>query len=227
VSVIPIPAASLIVTRDLGDGPEILLLKRSARSRFMPEAYVFPGGAIDAADSSDRTSRICRLDDAEASRKLGLRSGGLTYFVAAVRETFEESGLLLAYDSTGQIVDFRAWEGASFEQGLAEACERYHWCLAVDRLRYFAHWITPSEFSRRFDTRFFIAPASAHQNTAISSDEMTEFVWRTPTQALADNAAGRLRILEPTATMVAELACFASLDTLFDWVEQERVITAR
>ncbi|HEY2145869.1 MAG TPA: hypothetical protein VGH12_07370, partial [Steroidobacteraceae bacterium] len=107
--VIPRDASTTIFVRDGAAKPEVLLLKRGARAKFMPNAHVFAGGAVDASDASDEIYGLCSgLDDGRASERLGLPSAGLRHFVAAVREAFEECGLLLAYDSSGRWVNLAA-----------------------------------------------------------------------------------------------------------------------
>jgi 8-oxo-dGTP pyrophosphatase MutT (NUDIX family) len=92
----PRPAATLLLLRDTGSAPEVFMLQRTSKAAFLPGAFVFPGGALDPDDSSERAARRVRgLDDAQASARLGLASGGLAYWVAAARECFEESGILL------------------------------------------------------------------------------------------------------------------------------------
>ena len=99
-------AATTIVVRARATQPEILLLKRGEHARFMPNAYVFAGGALDLNDESADVYRLCKgLDDGRASDQLKVPSNGLRFFVAAVREAFEECGLLFAYDSRGDVVD--------------------------------------------------------------------------------------------------------------------------
>src|SRR5579872_1610084 len=104
--VTPRLAATTILVRPRGIQPEILLLKRGEHARFMPNAYVFAGGALDLDDESGAVYALCQgLDDGRASERLNLPSNGLRFFVAAVREAFEECGLLLAYDPRGEVVD--------------------------------------------------------------------------------------------------------------------------
>src|SRR5882762_4510663 len=104
--VTPRLAATTILVRACGTQPELLLLKRGEHARFMPNAHVFAGGALDTNDEDADVYALCKgLDDAGASEKLQLSSNGLRFFVAAVREAFEECGLLLAYDSHGEMVD--------------------------------------------------------------------------------------------------------------------------
>src|ERR1700749_1840121 len=104
--VTPRLASTTILVRARGTQPELLLLKRGERARFMPNAYVFAGGALDLNDESADVYALCQgLDDGLASELLELPCNGLRFFVAAVREAFEECGLLLAYDERGKIVD--------------------------------------------------------------------------------------------------------------------------
>jgi len=164
--VAPTPASTLILVRPGGSAPEILLLKRGADARFMPNAHVFAGGAVDADDGSEDAYRQCaHFDDRQASARLNLASGGLRFFIAAIREAFEESGLLLAYDRTGNIADLSGWTEQQLHAvrsqlgarqiSLAALCRSHGWTLAAHQLAFFSHWVTPPSSSRRFDTRFF------------------------------------------------------------------------
>src|SRR3974390_3121773 len=111
IDVTPRLAATTIFVRARGRVPEILLLKRGENARFMPNAYVFAGGALESNDATEDVYHLCQgLDDRGASEQLKLPSNGLRYFVAAAREAFEECGLLLAYDARGDLVDLSAWD---------------------------------------------------------------------------------------------------------------------
>ena len=111
----PQPAATVTLVRDAPHGLEVLMLQRSHSLKFMPGVYVFPGGALDAADSSPEMHALCTgLEDEAASLALGVERGGLAYWVAAIREAFEEAGILLAYDTSGSMVSLNG-----------EAAERY------------------------------------------------------------------------------------------------------
>ncbi|MGH8702535.1 MAG: MBL fold metallo-hydrolase, partial [Burkholderiales bacterium] len=102
---VPSPAATVTLIRDAPRGLEVLMLKRSLSLAFMPGVHVFPGGALDAGDDAPGLHALCvGLDDSAASRALGLERGGLAYWIAAIREAFEEAGILLAYDAGGGIV---------------------------------------------------------------------------------------------------------------------------
>jgi 8-oxo-dGTP pyrophosphatase MutT (NUDIX family) len=233
--VLPFPAATLIIARPGARVPEILLLKRSAAARFMPNAYVFPGGAVDEADASEEIYRLCTgVTDVAASEGLNLPRDGLRFLVAAVREAFEECGLLYAYDCSGRIVSFEQVDVALLDRqrtqlqqggaGLARLCTAHAWRLAVDQLVYFAHWITPVNLPRRFDTRFFIARSPEHQVASLVSAEMSDICWIGAREALAQHAEGQLQLMHATRTLLGEIAPFDAIDTLLDYAGRPRKI---
>jgi 8-oxo-dGTP pyrophosphatase MutT (NUDIX family) len=223
----PIPASTLILVRPRGRAPEILLLKRSARAAFMPSAHVFAGGAVDSADAA-AGSHLCPVfGDAEASGRLNVSQGGLRHYLAAIRESFEESGILHATDHTGDLVDLSARPQSELHElrsqlsagqtDLASLCRRQSWRLAPECLHFFSHWITPPGTHRRFDTRFFIAAAPPRQTASLAGNEMSELVWRTPAEALAQHAAGQLLLMLPTHAVLSEMAQFGDVDSLLEF----------
>jgi len=220
----PRPSATLVVVRDGAAGVEVLLSRRAERGDHNSGAWVFPGGLLD---TSDRAAHHCcaGLDDAAASARLGVDAHGLDYYVAAVRECFEESGLLYALDAQGALLEFDAglaeriapWRGALHrgERTLAELCETFGVRLAVDRLAYLSHWITPPIRPKRFDTRFFIAQAP-HQQTALhDGTEMVEQLWVRPADALAERAT--LKLLTPTQKTLELIARHERVAPLLAW----------
>jgi 8-oxo-dGTP pyrophosphatase MutT (NUDIX family) len=232
--VMPRLAATTILVRARGIQPEILLLKRGAHARFMPNAYVFAGGALDLDDESADVYRMCRgLDDDRASECLKVPSNGLRFFVAAVREAFEECGLLLAYDSRGDVVDLNLWDEGQLREmrlqmssgklSLAELCLKNGWRLAVDKLAFFSHWITPPG-RLRFDTRFFLCSVPPNQTASLVGNEMSELVWRTAAEALAEHASKQLLLMYPTRAILKEIAAMSGIDELFDFAGRPRDI---
>ena len=218
--VVPRPAATLIVVRDGTAGMEVLLLRRVERSGDRSSgAFVFPGGTLDAADGRWHAQCI-GLDDAQASRRLDVASGGLDYYVAAIRECFEEAGVLLACDAAGELAVLDAHEVRTVEAlraqlrrgeiGLGELCQRLSLRLAADRLAYHSHWLTPPGLPKRFDTRFFIARMPPRQTAALHSDETLEHCWMRPSQAL--ERAAELRLPNPTRRTLQSIAAFVSAD---------------
>ena len=230
-AVVPRPAATVMVVRD---GPhvaaplEVLMLRRSLHADFVGGAHVFPGGAVDPGDGGAGASWPVRgLDDEVASATLGVSTGGLAYWVAAVRECFEEAGLLYACGVDGAPVDFadpgvaarfarhRAALNAR-ERSFVEVCESEGLRLSLDALRYFAHWITPEGSSRRYDTRFFVAPAPAGQTPAHDAGETISDVWVRPAKALASHRAGEMELILPTIRNLQAIGRFATTAELLD-----------
>jgi 8-oxo-dGTP pyrophosphatase MutT (NUDIX family) len=232
--VTPRLAATTILVRPRGTQPEILLLKRGEHARFMPNAYVFAGGALDRNDESADVYALCKgLDDGRASAQLKLPSNGLRFFVAAVREAFEECGLLLAYDAHGEVVDLSLWDESHLretrlrisagELSFAELCLTHGWRLAVDKLAFFSHWITPPG-RLRFDTRFFLCSAPPNQAASLAGNEMSELVWRTAAEALTEHANKQLLLMYPTRAILKEIAAMRGIEELFDFAGRPRVI---
>ena len=232
--VTPRLAATTILVRARADQPEILLLKRGEHARFMPNAYVFAGGALDLADESAEVYGLCQgLDDELASGQLALPSNGLRFFVAAVREAFEECGLLLAYDDRRDIADLSSWDESRLREtrlkiatgrlGFAELCRAQGWRLAVDKLAFFSHWITPPG-SVRFDTRFFLSSVPPRQTASLAGNEMSQLVWRTAAEALAEHASKKLLLMYPTRAILEEIAALRGIDELFDYASRPRTI---
>ena len=213
-------AASLIVLRDSPRGMEVLLLRRAEKADDQNSgASVFPGGVVDTHDRS--LHLMCKgLDDAAASTRLGLPDGGLDYYAAAVRECFEEAGILFASDGEGRVVELdrlphgrlEAMRHAA-EQGtdaLLAMCEAQGWLLAVDRLAYFSHWLTPPGMPRRFDTRFFVAQMPSAQDVKPDGREIVAHMWLKPAEAV-DPARG-LKLMNVTRRTLEQLARWGSVE---------------
>ena len=228
----PRAAATLVVVRDAAVGIEVLLLRRAERGDLNSGAWVFPGGMVEVGDR-DVHAWCAGVDDAAASQRLGLPGGGLDYYVAAVRECFEEAGLLFALDADGAMLSERAdaasaelaaWRGPLHrgERRLADLCAQHGLRLAMDRLVYFSHWLTPPGRPKRFDTRFFIAEAPATQVATHDDTEMVEQQWMRPADALAQAAA--LKLMTPTLKTIEALARFDSVAALMAWARVPREI---
>jgi len=226
-------AATVMLVRD-GDDPtaslEVLMVRRNPQSAFVGGAYVFPGGAVDPADGGTDAQAFCQgRDDAEASEILGLVSGGLAYWVAALRECFEEAGVLLAY--SGAEVGSRRLlsladqgDAARFarhrldvnagRRRFLDACSEEGLSLAVDRVHYFAHWITPYGAPRRYDTRFFVAAAPSEQTPAHDAGETIAAMWMRPADALARHRAGEIELIFPTIRNLQAIGRFSHSEAL-------------
>ena len=216
-------AATVMLVRDRADGSgmEVFMLRRNLNSDFVGGAYVFPGGAVDEADRHADLEAVCRgRSDDQASVLLGVDRGGLAYWVAAIRECFEEAGVLLAYvGDSDDVVSFKDPEVAerfnvhrkgvdSGEVRLLEVCDREDLRLAVDQIHYFSHWITPVGPPRRYDTRFFVAAAPPEQVPLHDDRETIANTWIQPQEALDRHAAGEFEIIFPTIKNLEAIARF-------------------
>jgi 8-oxo-dGTP pyrophosphatase MutT (NUDIX family) len=188
--------------------------------------YVFPGGRVDGVDGADEIAPFCRgLDDVTASAKLGIDHGGLAYWVAAVRECFEEAGVLLAAPRHGGPLQLRnedRHEVHDSSLSLVELCRRDDLVLDLAGTHYVDHWITPVGEQRRFDTRFFLTEMPADQEPLHDERETVDSIWVRPAEALRMQQAGELMMMPPTmanlrflaphATAAAALAAGAAVD---------------
>lgn len=205
------------------------MLRRNPSSEFVPGQFVFPGGAVDPADRDDPAlADVCvGLDDRAASAALGLEGGGLAYWVAAVRECFEEAGVLLGRrdGATIPFVDpdivqrFEAHRQDVYDGRLrlAEMCVNEGILLDVSDLRYVSHWITPVGPPRRFDTRFFIAHAPEGQQPLHDGGETVESVWITPAEAMRAHTEGRFEMILPTVANLKPLLGLSTVAEVMSW----------
>jgi len=217
------PAATVMLVRDEPESGalEVLMVRRNLRSDFVGGAYVFPGGAVDPADGGTEAEAACvGRSDAEASTLLG-QPGGLAYWVAVVRETFEEAGLLLAERTDGPgLLSGDPEEEAGFIAARAEVnagtlrfldlCRRERLLLTVGDIHYFAHWITPRGAPRRFDTRFCVAAAPPGQIAAHDAGETIAEVWISPDAALAGHREGAFEMIFPTIRNLQAISRFST-----------------
>jgi len=227
----PRPAATIVVVRDGERGIEVLLSRRAERGDHNSGAWVFPGGIVEAGDALAHGA-CDGLGDEEASRRLGLACGGLDYWVAAIRECFEESGLLFARGEGSALVDLDGSDATRLspwrlalhrcERSIADFCAAERLRLAVDRLVYLSHWLTPLGRPKRFDTRFFIAAAPPAQTAAHDGTELVEQLWITPHEALARSAS--LKLLTPTQKTLETIGRFATVAEAMAWASAPREV---
>jgi glyoxylase-like metal-dependent hydrolase (beta-lactamase superfamily II)/8-oxo-dGTP pyrophosphatase MutT (NUDIX family) len=208
-------AASLILLRDGAAGLEVLMLRRAEREGDMRSGVaVFPGGVLDPRDH-EAQGRVHGADDAALSARMGLPAGGLDYAIAAVRETFEEAGLLLAHDPAGQpltpgrVLALAPWRDRlqCNEASATMLCAEEGLTLDLSGLVYHSHWLTPPGTPKRFDTRFFITAAPAGQLATPDHGEAVELMWITPAEALSRERG--LKLLTVTEVTLKELSAFA------------------
>ena len=231
----PLPAvrdaATVILVRDAPTGVEVLMLRRHPESVFAARAWVFPGGVVEEGDL-EAASLVRGLTDAEASTALGLASGGLAYWVAAVRECFEEAGILLAVRPDGAPLDVASpWVANRFarhrrdihrgRRSLAEVLVAEGLVLDCSDVHYVSHWITPPGGTRRFDTRFFVAPAPPGQSAVQDSAEIDGAAWISPAAALEGRRSGDFHLVYPTIKNLQALAGFQRTAELLEAARAE------
>jgi 8-oxo-dGTP pyrophosphatase MutT (NUDIX family) len=219
-----------VLARDTAAGVEVLLLERHRASRMAPGAFAFPGGRVEASDAPPDADRLCRgLTRAAAStalRDVTPPERAIGFWIAALREAFEETGLLLACEreagpfradarAAARLVEARrrsradsaAFRGLLLDLGLE---------LATDRMAYWAHWITPEERPVRYDTRFFVAAAFDAGEVDPDGVEVVGFRWLTPAGALAEHRAGALVLPGVTQQILASIAPHLTVAALLD-----------
>ena len=237
----PRDAATLILLRDsdrTGDGIEVLLLQRHVRSAFLAGAHVFPGGVVEEVDFAPEMVALCRgLSSDQAHRiieDVSPPQKSLGFFVAAIREAFEESGILLAHGSGSRpstdgselmrLGGCRPEVHAS-PSVFASRLRDEGLSLATDKLSYFAHWITPEALPIRFDARFFVAAAPADQEASPDGKETVEARWISPQGALAEHQMGRPKLAPPTFHSLTELTEFRTVDEAIASTRGKRIET--
>lgn len=196
------PAATLIIIRESQHGPEVLLQQRNPQAIFAGGAWVFPGGRLDDEDSWPDWQQYCAgLTEQDANQRLGVEQLGLAFWVAAIREAFEESGLL--YVNSHQPISSE--QRQLWRQQLLANTTDWHtlvttqqWQLQAPQMHYVSRWITPAGPPRRFDTRFFLALAPSDQEPSHDDHEAVDTRWFTPGQALAEYERGSLSLIFPT-----------------------------
>jgi 8-oxo-dGTP pyrophosphatase MutT (NUDIX family) len=220
----PKPAATVILLRD-APALEVLLLKRHRSSGFVPGAYVFPGGRTDVEDGDPRLGHAPLHGEVPAY-----------YWFGAVREVFEETGVLLARDANGAWADdttrserMEAWrlKLMSNQAHLVDVVEAEQLRVVLDDVVYFAHWITPIAEPRRYDTRFFAAALPDGRTIKPDEREMVDAIWITPREALARFEAAALPMVFPTVRTLQDLAAFESVNAALSALRQRAVEPVR
>ena len=230
----PVPAATVILLRDGEISPEVLMLERHARSDFLPDMYVFPGGRVEEQDRQ-LADRVAGVDAVSAAARIGTvpPDEALGFFVAAIRETFEECGVLLArrrghselLDADGAAkLSLHRLDVQKGRTPFREIVEAQDLELAADRLAVHGHWTTPEAVPRRFDTLFFAAVAPTGQQAAHDGVEATDCVWLRPEDALEQMAAGERSIIFPTACNLETLSGFRSAEEALEASHQRPLV---
>jgi 8-oxo-dGTP pyrophosphatase MutT (NUDIX family) len=231
-------AATVMLVRDAVDeagapAVEVCMLRRNLEAEFVAGAYVFPGGSVDEADRSPGVEAWCRgRTDAEASAVLGVPSGGLGFWVAALRECFEEAGVLVAHPrghpdgdalldtsdpaTAARFADYRDRVNARSLR-LLDLCRAEDLELVVDDVHYVSHWITPALAPKRYDTRFFVTTAPTEQVALHDGGETIATIWVRPDDMLGRFRRGELELLPPTVVNLEALGRFDSTAAVRAW----------
>ena len=239
------PAATVMLVDDRPD-LQVFMMERNANTVFAGGMWVFPGGSVDAADDPEAFQHISiHRSDREASRLMDLAAGGLAYYIAAIREAFEEAGVLLALPREGGgIIDLKdAATAERFEahrrdindssRNFIEIIEEENLVLDAGQMHYIARWITPKGPPRRFDARFFITRMPKQQIPIHDDNELVHSRWISPAEILEKVEQKQMVLMSPTLRMVRCLARFSSADEVIEAAaenqpdERARVNSAR
>lgn len=237
MAVQPRQASAVMLVRDVPSARhlEVFMVRRVIQSDFMPDVYVFPGGSVQQDDRATEQNEGIRkevtLDIVDPEGRTALGSGVRS---AAIRELFEEAGILLAYQSENMLsvsasnLDRFATYRQAFNDrrgSLVEMTGAENLVLATERLNYFAHWITPEGMPRRFDTHFFLATAPEEQQATYDQLETSEGIWISPAQALERAERNEFPLVFATLHQLHELAAFTSVAEALQKAATTRVKT--
>jgi glyoxylase-like metal-dependent hydrolase (beta-lactamase superfamily II)/8-oxo-dGTP pyrophosphatase MutT (NUDIX family) len=199
------PAATVLLLRDTAGGIEVLMTRRSMTASFVPGAYVFPGGGVDAADATSHS---------QAKRRATQSDLHLTQAIAAIRESFEELGVLLARRSDGSHADHIDIAALDRSLPFTAQCQTRGLTLAADEVFVLAHWITDRDLSRRFDVPFLVTRMPEGQTPVADESEQFEPIWVRPVDALARHKAGQFFIIFPTIRTLERLMDYADVNAV-------------
>jgi 8-oxo-dGTP pyrophosphatase MutT (NUDIX family) len=221
-------AATILLVRDGASGLEVFMVERHQQIDFATGALVFPGGKVEEADRDPALRARCRGAEQLDGDALAVR-------VAAIRETFEEGGVLVARPQGGEALVDAARLGEIEDRyredlqagrvGIGELVESEQLELACDRLVHFAHWITPEIMPKRFDTHFFLVPAPPDQVALHDGRESVDSLWTTIASAVDDAKAGRRTIIFPTMMNLRKLGQSASVKQALEAARSKPVVT--
>lgn len=232
---VPVRNAATVMILSGDDDPHVLMLKRNARSIFVGDMWVYPGGAVDPEDATEVADEtVSGLTDDEASFSIGIERGGIAFWVAALRETFEEAGILLAHhDHPVDVEDPRDLPSGIIDLSPPDVAERFSQyrdevnagerdfiktvrsedlLLDGNNVYFIGRWVTPLGSPRRYDTRFFLTAMPDGQIPLPDHDEAVEHQWVRPADAIRRNEIGDMVMMTPTIGMLHRLARFETID---------------
>jgi 8-oxo-dGTP pyrophosphatase MutT (NUDIX family) len=224
------PSATVVVLREGKSDPEILMVRRRAGDAF-GDSYTFPGGVLDD-DESDACAYCRGRTKEQANATLSLSAGGLVYYSAAVRELFEETGVLLARDPSRNWAFSKAPDRASSIRDLraqldggslpwAELLRSRELAIACDALHYFSFWETPVCRPKRWSTRFFLAEMPSGQNAQHDGNEVTDSCWMSAAELLSVGEDRGMQLPFPTISNLRKFSEFRSVAELLHWADDQ------
>lgn len=232
------PAATIVLMRDADRGLEVLLMRRNRNAGFVPGAYVFPGGRVDGTDTTpDVLARLEGLTPDAAEARLALPRAeppAIAYYLAALREAFEETGILVGRNVEGlpprtaaadPDVDRIRDDVMEDRIAFGEALSRLECTIDGTSVEYLAHWITPLAEPRRFDTRFFAARVAPDAEPIVDPREMTDALWIPPAAALDRYRTGGLPMVFPTIKTLEQLSAYPDTTSALDKIRSAPVRT--
>ncbi|MGB8908381.1 MAG: hypothetical protein WCC84_06500 [Candidatus Cybelea sp.] len=229
---------------------EVYLARRSATSAFAPDAFVFPGGTLEAQDASesargrtigleperlDKEFRAAIPADLACDEPAIDRATAATLSIAALRELFEEAGVVLARTAAGGAIDGASadWHRVAAERinvrnghlAFADFLNAHDWYADARALTLFSHWITPPSEPRRYNTHFFFAVAPPGQSALADAFETHDGLWISPAEALERHRAGSMHLVYPTIKHLARLTSFDSVEAALEFAREKPVLT--
>jgi len=244
MNAVPADASTVMLLRPCPDGDiqdiEVLLVLRNRKSSFVPGYYVFPGGVLDPEDYEPDMERFIRgIDKQQATRLLQDMSHpekALGAWVAGIRETFEEVGLLIARKKDGAPVTIGSDEECrrfgryrraliKREMKFSQMLEAENLVLPGDNLHYFSHWITPEFLPQRYDVRFFMTRVPDVQTAVCDGVELTDHSWLRPSVALKDYETGKIGMVLPQIITLEELSRFKTVEEAIASAQKRHVPT--
>ena len=222
------PAATVML---IADRPnlQVFMMERNANIVFAGGMWVFPGGRVDANDDPEKYQKLStHRSDKEASSLMNLDHGGLSYYIAAIRESFEEAGILLALDKdTHEPLSLAGKQNSArfnvhrnsvnaAERDFLDIIEEENLILDAGTMHYIARWVTPKGPPRRYDTRFFISRMPENQIPLHDDNELVHSEWISPQEILDKVEAEEMILMSPTLRMIQSLAKFSSADEVIE-----------
>ena len=241
MAVKPKNAATVIILRQAPGDPEgfeVLMVLRHMDSKFVPGSYVFTGGCLDQEDYSPDIESLCTGMDAKKAQAImhNMSSPGkaIGAWVAGIRETFEEVGLLMAYHGDKKLMSFDSEDVRSRFRSYRKKIQigeinfqtillTEGLTLAADRLHYFSHWITPEFLPHRYDVRFFVAEAPVNQEALHDGIELTRHVWLTPKKILEGFRRREFDMVVPTLVTIEEISRHKTIQEIISCTKKKKV----